>query len=630
MTYYDYFVIPFLAGTVFMFAVIVWKWGRWIWMLPADDKKKIGKGVFSTATLGAVWEVISESLLHRKIFKVNPVLGYMHMSLAMGWFLLIAVGWVEASVVLGGGAPLQAHVFFRYFDPTTTHTGWNPFALVMDLLLLMVLSGVGLAWIKRMRSKALGLKRTTKHVLVDRVALTALWFIFPLRLTAESFTAAIKNNGGFLTGTLGELITSAMSPEVVAGFNSAAWWLYSFTLAAFFVSMPFSRYMHIFTEVPLIFLRRYRLRSGDSEKSYDNFQIQACSRCGVCIDPCQLQRDLSINNVQSVYFLRDRRYGKLTSEVEDNCLMCGKCETRCPVGIELNTLRLNSRRRRMDSDAGTRYEYLKNIDRSDGEGRVGYFAGCMTLLTPATLRSMEDIFKAAGEDVWWADRDGGTCCGRPLKLSGEVSAARKIMDANEELFRKHNITTLVTSCPICLKVFREDYALEGVEVLHHTEYILRLVAEGRISMVAGNDSFTYHDPCELGRGSGIYEQPRDLIRYAGKLIEPEHNRTEALCCGSSLANTVIDDSQQSRIGSSVTAELQRTGAGTIVTSCPLCKKAIARGASVRVVDVSQVVADNIRASKKVCNVTGSIAVGGVATHETAVLSKDRSSAGITA
>lgn len=597
MAYYDYFVIPFLAGTIFMFAVVLWKWGRWLWLLPGEDKKSIGKGIFSYATLGAVWEVVSESLLHRKIFKVNPMLGYMHMSLAMGWFLLIAVGWIEASVVLGGAAPLQAHVFFRYFDPATTHTGWNPFSFVMDLLLLMVLSGVGLAWLKRMRSKAFGMKRTTKHVLVDRVALSALWFIFPLRLMAESFTAAIKHNGGFLTGSIGDVIASAMSPELVSVLNGTAWWLYSFALAAFFVAMPFSRYMHIFTEVPLIFLRRYRLRSGAREKSFDNFQIHACSRCGVCLDPCQLQRDLGINNVQSAYFLRDRRYGKLTDAVVDNCLMCGLCESRCPVGIELNMLRLNSRQKRMDSNAGTRYEYLKDIDRSSGEGRVGYFAGCMTLLTPAILHSMEEIFTNAGEDVWWADRDGGSCCGRPLKLSGEVNAAQKIMDANKQLFRRHNITTLVTSCPICLKVFREDYCIEGIEVLHHTEYILRLVKEGRIAVTPGDGSFTYHDPCELGRGSGIYDSPRELIRLAGQLIEPEHNRAEALCCGSSLANTVIDDSQQSRIGSAVTDELQRTGADTVVTACPLCKKAIARGASVAVVDISQVVAENIRAER---------------------------------
>lgn len=590
--YYDHFVIPFWIGVVFMFAVIAWKWVRWLVRLPRGDKQSILRGIFSVATLKAIGEVFMESLVHRKIWRVNPLLGFMHMSLALGWFLLIAVGWAEAAYVLGGG-PLHAHVFFRFFDPGVPHEGFNVFALVMDLLLLLVLTGVGLAWFKRMRSRTLGMKRATKHVVVDRVALTALWCIFPLRLLAESFTAAVKHNGGFLTGGLGNLIESGFNAAAIGGIGYVLWWLYSIALGVFFVAMPFSRYMHIFTEIPLIFLRHYRLRSGEKEKSFDNFQIQSCSRCGICLDPCQLQKDLGINNVQSVYYLRDRRYGKLTDEVLDNCLMCGACESRCPVGIELNALRLNGRSKRMNSTADTRYEYLSGTDRSEGGGRVGYFAGCMTLLTPAVLKSMETIFAAAGEDVWWADREGGACCGRPLKLSGEIDASRKMMDYNTELFRRHGISTLVTSCPICLKVFREDYALGDIEVLHHTEYMLKLAEEGRLKMSRGTCSFTYHDPCELGRGSGVYEQPRELLRRAGTLAEPEHNREDALCCGSSLGNTAIGDAQQEKIGAAVAAELERTGADTIVTACPLCKKAIGRSSGVRVADISQVIVDNL-------------------------------------
>lgn len=594
MYYYDHFVIPFLVGTIFMFVVIVWKWGRWLWMLPGRDKRAIGRGIFSGATLKAIGEVISESLLHCRIFRVNPLLGYMHMSLAFGWFLLIVVGWIEAAYVLGGGTPLHAHVFFRYFDPANHTGGWNPFAFVMDLLLLMVLSGVALAWFKRMRSRALGMKRTTKHVLIDRVALSALWCIFPLRLLAESLTAAGKHNGGFLTGSLGSLFEAWMSPEVLAVATETAWWLYSFALGIFFVAMPFSRYMHIFTEVPLIFLRRYRIHSEAQPKSFDNFQIQACSRCGICIDPCQLQRDLNIRNVQSVYFLRDRRYGHLRLQVADNCLMCGRCVEKCPVNIDLNTLRLNARDRMRNVPDERRYDYFKGLDRSSGTGKVGYFAGCMTLLTPRTLSAMSAIFDAAGEEVWWADREGGVCCGRPLKLAGETDSAHKMMKYNADLFRKHGITTLVTSCPICLKVFREDYDLPGVEVLHHSEYILRLIRAGRLTPEHGTTRFTYHDPCELGRGSGIYDEPRAVIEAVGELLEPASTRENALCCGSSVANTAISDGQQVQIARAVAGELEATGAEVIVTACPLCKKAIGRGTKGEVRDLAEIVAGALK------------------------------------
>lgn len=597
MTFFAKFCIPFIVGAIILFAAIVIKYLSWLRNLPKKDWILIIKNILTWRSITALWEVVCESLLHRRIFKVNPKLGYMHMSLAFGWFLLIAVGWMETVAYMGfRWVPLQGHVFFKYFVPLNGIEGHKPmFDFVMDLLLLFVLSGVVMAWLKRARSRALGMKKTTNHILGDRIALSALWFIFPLRLIAESITAAIYGGGSFLTGGIGTLLAKGIGVEWLSLAYEPAWWLYSTALGVFFVAMPFSRYMHIFTEVPLIFLRHYKLRPEAKEKSYDNFEVEACSRCGICIDPCQLQSQLGINDVQSVYFLRDRRYNMLQQKIANNCLMCGRCEQICPVGINLNTLRLNSRSTMRNIPNEGRYNYLRGTDRSQGEGKVGYFAGCMTLLTPNTLNSMQRIFEAAHESVWWADKEGGVCCGRPLKLSGEVDSAQKMIDYNKSLFKKHDIKTLVTSCPICLKVFREEYQLEGIEVLHHSEYILRLMKQGRLKVrYMRGSTFTYHDPCELGRGSGIYDQPRAVIEAVGELLEPAHTGKNALCCGSSVANTAINDAQQLTIASAVASELEATGAQTIVTACPLCKKAITRGTEQRVVDLSEIVAQNIK------------------------------------
>ena len=406
--------------------------------------------------------------------------------------------------------------------------------------------------------------------------------------------SALYGGGGFLTGSIGVWMHAHIDIAVLANLETAAWWFYSSALGLFFVAMPFSRYMHIFTEIPLIFLRRYGVRSGEKKSSYDRFQTEACSRCGICIDPCQLQSVLGIDDVQSVYFLRDRRYGMLRREVADNCLMCGRCAEKCPVDIDLNTLRLNSRDALRNVPDERRYDYFRGLDRSQGSGKVGYFAGCMTLLTPRTLTAMERIFTAAGDEVWWADREGGVCCGRPLKLAGETDSARRMMRYNTELFRKHGITTLVTSCPICLKVFREDYDLQGIEVLHHSEYILRLLKAGRLAPERGATRYTYHDPCELGRGSGIYDAPRAVIEAVGELLEPAATRENAPCCGSSVANTAISDAQQLRLARAVTAELEATGAEVVVTACPLCKKALGRGASRPVADLAEIVAGGLK------------------------------------
>ena len=593
MTFYAPFCLPFILGAALMFLIVAWKWGKWLWLLPHEDKMRILRGMPSRRTFAAIGEVVSESLLHRRIFRVNPLLGYMHMSLAFGWFLLILTGWIETMAYLGvRWVPIQGHIFFKYFATGLEHK--PAFDFLMDLLLLFILSGVALAWGKRFWSRAMGMRRTTKHVLGDRLALSALWFIFPARLVAESVTCALYGGGGFLTGGLGGWMAAHIGVMPLMTLESVAWWFYSSCLGVFFVALPFSRYMHILTEVPLIFLRRYGVRSGEKESSYDNFQVEACSRCGICIDPCQLQSVLGINDVQSVYFLRDRRYGHLRLQVADNCLMCGRCVEKCPVNIDLNTLRLNARDRMRNVPDERRYDYFKGLDRSSGTGKVGYFAGCMTLLTPRTLSAMSAIFDAAGEEVWWADREGGVCCGRPLKLAGETDSAHKMMKYNADLFRKHGITTLVTSCPICLKVFREDYDLPGVEVLHHSEYILRLIRAGRLTPEHGTTRFTYHDPCELGRGSGIYDEPRAVIEAVGELLEPASTRENALCCGSSVANTAISDGQQVQIARAVAGELEATGAEVIVTACPLCKKAIGRGTKGEVRDLAEIVAGALK------------------------------------
>lgn len=582
IVFYNGFVVPFVVGLGVLGAVVSYKFVRWFVRMPRSERARVR--IFSRATLGALWECVAECLLHRRIWRVNPLLGYMHTSFALGWALLIAVGWAETMAYFGSTfVPLQGHIFWKFFTAGRIEPIAR-FEFVMDLLLLYVLSGLLLAMGKRLYSRALGMRRTTRLTLGDRIALSSLWFVFPMRLLAESATAAHHGGGGFLTGSLGTLMSGV--PEL------PMWWGYSAALGVFFVSMPFSRYMHIFTEVPLIFLRRWGVRSHVRETSFDHFQIEACSRCGICLDPCPMTA-VGMSGGQSVYFLRDRRYNRLSREVADACLMCGRCDTRCPVGIDLAALRLNSRHTLNNTPADDRFAYARGLDTGSGKGQIGYFAGCMTLLSPRILQSMERIFEATGERVWWADRNGGVCCGRPLKLSGEVDAASEMMRLNEEAFRRAGITTLVTSCPICLRVFREDYRLEGITVLHHSEYIAHLVASQRIALRHGGESLVYHDPCELGRGCGIYDEPRAVLGAVGELFESSSSRGESPCCGASLAGNAIPDAAQRAMAREAVVGLEATGASNVVTACPLCKKSLARATALPVSDLAEVVARSL-------------------------------------
>lgn len=83
-----------------------------------------------------------------------------------------------------------------------------------------------------------------------------------------------------------------------------------------------------------------------------------------------------------------------------------------------------------------------------------YFAGCMTHLTPRIIKSVEKVFKSAGVNYIFADRDGGICCGRPLMLAGKTDAAYETISANRKMILGSGCRTLVLSCPICYKILR--------------------------------------------------------------------------------------------------------------------------------------------------------------------------------
>ena len=158
-------------------------------------------------------------------------------------------------------------------------------------------------------------------------------------------------------------------------------------------------------------------------------------------------------------------------------------------------------------------------------------------------------------------RAGSICCGRPLKLSGQFEAAGKLVESNRNLIISSGAKTLVTSCPICYKSFKEDYNL-GIRILHHSEFLPEIIKR-RKSVGAGlapalrdfSQKVVYHDPCELGRGSGIYDQPRTLLEKFSDLVPIKQEREKALCCGGSLGNLSIPAEEREMI--------QRATAGRI-------------------------------------------------------------------
>lgn len=588
--YYDPFVLPFTIALNLLLIYLVIKYARWMRTFSKEDRRTIRKNMFTRKTLKAIREVFLESLVHHKIYRTNPFLGYMHMCFGLGWFLLIVIGKIESLVYHTSLLnPPYFAIFFRYFHPAQeTFPHSDTFAFLMDFVLLMILSGLTLAWIKRLYSKALGLKRTTNHRPFDLLILTVLWLIFPLRFLAESFTSGTRGGGGFLTHNAGDFFGHFLPIEQL---SYPAWWAYSSALGLFFLLLPFSRYMHIPTEIVYIFLKNWGVKQGRQFTAISRFQLYSCSRCGICIDQCQLGTSLGMKDTQPVYFLKKLRHHKDYAVQTENCLMCGRCEAACPVDLRLNALRLSQRSDYSRITKST-YDYVPTQPTNRG-GKVAYFAGCMGHLTPGVIRAMQTIFTQTRTDYTFIDENGGVCCGRPNLLSGNRNAASVIIEKNTTILKNSGAELLVTSCPICYKTFKEDYRLP-IPVMHHTEYLRLLMQEGKLHVRPGELKTVFHNPCELGRGSHVYTAPEEVLQAVSHRIATAYDGKKSLCCGGSLANQHITALQRTRLSQDTLNAYLAYQPDVLVTACPLCKKTFSKTESpVPVQDIAEVVAEHI-------------------------------------
>lgn len=609
---FDPFVLPFVLGMSFVLLYCFIGMIRIIWQLPKEDRRKFGR---SLITPKIAWknikDLFGDCLFHVKIWKRKPLLGYMHSSIAFGWFMIIVIGHIEAfalSPFKGVELPfmqkmmsnLYLTIFFRYFSIEELTLKAQILSFLMDFFLLMIISGIVIAVVKRQKPKQVGLKRVTKFGIREDLVRIALWTIFPLRFLAESSMAGFAG-GSFLTKYLGfELLFGGNYNETL---SLIFWWLYSIDLGIFMFVLPFTRYMHIPAEALLILLRNAGLKTTEPRKGYALAEIYSCPSCGLCIDVCPMSENKDNYKKTAVYFMRNVRKKKRreVKKMTEICLMCGKCVEVCPLGIESINIKMAQRSKiyyKIKSD----FSYLDSQQTTENrqealslsDSKVLYFAGCMSHLTPKITRSMVKIFEQANENYTFMDVNGSICCGRPMMLTGKANEANALIDKNTEIIKRSGAKRLVLSCPICYKVFKEEYKLDGIEILHHTQYINELIKNDRISLDRSDKRYVYHDPCELGRAFGVYDEPRNIIDNIGLLMQGKSDRDMSVCCGGSIGSLTMTLEERDEITSNSIKDLMHNHPEEIITACPLCQKTFARKSPIEVKDIAEIVVENIQ------------------------------------
>jgi len=221
---------------------------------------------------------------------------------------------------------------------------------------------------------------------------------------------------------------------------------------------------------------------------------------------------------------------------------------------------------------------------------VAYFVGCTTAYRrPEIADATVKILDAAGVNFMTLHPEEW-CCGSPALRVGRKDLFLTLAKHNIEALRKTGVKRVVTSCAGCYRTLSQDYP-EFVgelpfKILHTSELMAELIKEGRLKLTREvPETVTYHDPCHLGRHTGTYEQPREVLKSIPsiKIVEMPRNRETALCCGAGggVKAGFPDFAMQAALER--VKEAHEVGATAIVSACPFCahnlKDAIRKSAS---------------------------------------------------
>lgn len=201
------------------------------------------------------------------------------------------------------------------------------------------------------------------------------------------------------------------------------------------------------------------------------------------------------------------------------------------------------------------------------------------------------------------------CSGDPARRAGNEFLFQMLAAQNIETLNMYGVKRIVTTCPHCFNTLKNDYpALGGhYEVVHHTQFIQQLIAEGRIKLKEGGDfkgkRITYHDSCYVGRVNGVYEAPRAVLEALdADLVELKRCKSNGLCCGAGGAQMWKEEEPGAqRINIARAAEVVATDASVLAVNCPFCNtmlqdglKALEKQESVMVYDLSELVLKHIK------------------------------------
>ncbi len=234
-----------------------------------------------------------------------------------------------------------------------------------------------------------------------------------------------------------------------------------------------------------------------------------------------------------------------------------------------------------------------------------YWVGCQGSYDPRARKiteSVVQILKAAEVDFAVLGNEE-VCTGEPVRRMGEEARFQELALRNIETLNSAGAKKVVVHCAHCFNTFLNEYPEFGgnFQVIHHSQLIWELIKVGRLKPRGASGKVTFHDPCNLGRINGIFDEPREVLgsQEGLELVEMKRNRSNSFCCGGGGANVWYEVPEKKKVGVIRVEEAIQAGAETIAVGCPFCVTMFEDAAKslgnekLEVKDVAEIVAENL-------------------------------------
>ncbi len=345
-----------------------------------------------------------------------------------------------------------------------------------------------------------------------------------------------------------------------------------------------------------------------------------CSQCGYCVSECDqfYGRGWESQSPRGRwYWLRLYMEGKekWSQHMVDSflaCTTCEMCNLRCsaalpiePSWMKMRGILINDEKRmtippfemmsaalRKEGDiwAGYRKDrsiwFPQDLKEKHGPGHRSknvYFGGCTVsyVENDIGMASVRLLDEAGVDFTYVAEKEN--CCGTPMLVCGKWDVFEEIMRKNIAAVKEAGADTVISSCPACDMMWRQVYpewagklGIEyGIKAKHYSEVLAEKIKAGEFKFPENGKepvTVTFHDSCHIGRASGVYEPPRELIKAIPNVnfVEMSSNHEKAHCCGSVLT-LIKEPPVAADVGKIRLDEAIEAGAEKVLALCPCCQ-----------------------------------------------------------